>query len=170
MAGYLEGYGERDVRRRKVIKWSLIAAAVVLICGPLLYFQFRDFSEERQIKAFLSHLRAKDYTAAYALWGCTDATPCTQYPFAEFMKDWGPDSPYSAADRAELVGGKSCESGLIGWVRFPSQPDVLVWVDRQAGTLSFAPWRIKPIPEDFRHKLAAFMWNATRNCKPLIEP
>ena len=170
MAGYLEGYGERDLRRRKAIKWLLIAVAVVLICGPLLYLQFRDFAEERQIKAFLSHLRSKDYKAAYALWGCTDPNPCPQYPFEEFLKDWGPSSAYVAAAQAEIAGTKSCDTGVIGWVRFPSQPDVLVWVDRESDTLSFAPWRIKKIPDDLRHRLAGWMWNVTRNCKPLIQP
>ena len=170
MAGYLEGYGEADLRRRKAIKWLLIAVALVLVCGPVLYFQFRDFSEERQMKAFLSHLRAKDYKAAYALWGCTDAAPCSQYPFAEFLKDWGPGSGYASPEEARIAGTKSCDSGVIGWVRFPAQPDVLLWADRRSGSLSFAPWRIKKIPGDLRHRFAGWMWDATRNCKPLIEP
>lgn len=170
MPGYLEAYGAEGVRRRKAIKWLLITLAILLVAGPVLYLQFRDFPEERRMKAFLDHLRAKDYKAAYALWGCTETAPCTQYPLEEFLKDWGPSSPYAAAGDAKIAGTRSCDTGVIGWVRYPAQPDMLLWVDRQSGTLSFAPWRIKKIPDDARHRFGAWMWNLTRNCKPLIEP
>jgi hypothetical protein len=170
MGSYLEGYGEAQGRRAKTLKWLVLTAAVLLIASGFAYFQFRDYTEERKVRVFLQHLRDKDYKAAYALWGCTDANPCSQYPYEEFMKDWGPASPYSAAERAHVSGMKSCDSGIIQWVRFPAQPDVLLWVDRETETLSFAPWRIKSVPGDFRHRLAAWMWDITRNCKPLIEP
>jgi hypothetical protein len=148
----------------------LITAAAVLVAGTILYFVFRDYRVERQVTAFLDRLRAKDYQGAYALWGCTDRVPCPQYPLEEFMKDWGPQGIYAASDRAQVVGKKSCEGGVIKFVRVPDQPQVLLWVDRQTETLSFAPWKLKSIPPGFRGRLQELMWDVTRNCKPLIEP
>ena len=170
MADYLEGYGERDARRAKVVRWLLITALVVIVGGVAGYFAFRDYAQERRVKAFLDRLSAKDYRGAYALWGCTDQTPCPHYAFEEFLKDWGPQGDYAAADRAQLVGQKSCDEGLIGFVRVPNQPDVLLWIDRNSETLSFAPWTLRQIQPGFRARLQAWMWDITRNCKPLIQP
>jgi hypothetical protein len=170
MSHYLEGYGERDERRAKVIRWLLIVVVVVLVAGTSTYFAFRDYPEERRVKNFLDRLKAKDYRGAYTIWGCTDQTPCPQYPFQEFLKDWGPQGNYAAADRAELAGKKSCGEGLIGFVRVPNQPVVLLWVDRGTETLSFAPWTLRTVSPGFRGKLQEWMWEITRNCKPLIQP
>ena len=170
MADYLEGYGSRGRRREKAIRWLLISAVALLVGGTILYFVFRDYGVERKVTIFFDRLRAKDYQGAYALWGCTDKIPCPQYPFEEFMKDWGPQGAYAASDRAEVAGKKSCEGGIIEFVHVPNQPPVLLWVDRQTEALSFAPWRLKSIPPGFRGRLQELMWDVTRNCQPLIEP
>lgn len=169
MGDYLEGYGEQHSRRNKVLKWLLISVLILLVAGPILYLKFRDYPEERLASEFLRHLRAQDYKAAYALWGCTDATPCSQYPFEEFLKDWGPQGSYRDADRAHVVATKSCDTGIIRIVRFPGQPDALLWVDRQTDVLSFAPWRLRSVPPGFKHRLQEWMWDVTRNCKALIQ-
>src|SRR5688572_10915121 len=117
MSGYLDGYGVADARRGKLIKRLLLSVVTVLIAGAVLYFQFRDYSEDRQVKAFLEHLRNKDYQSAYALWGCSEATPCPQYVLEEFLKDWGPDSPFANASAAEITGKKSCEGGVIEFLQ-----------------------------------------------------
>jgi hypothetical protein len=170
MSDYLDGYGKADARRGKLIKRILISFFIVLIVGAVLYFQFRDYSEERQVKAFLEHLRNKDYQSAYALWGCSPATPCPQYVLEEFMKDWGPESPFANASAAEIAGKRSCEGGVIEFLQVPGKSEAVLFVDRKSDHLSFAPWRIKEIPDGVRHKLASWMWSITRNCKPLIEP
>jgi hypothetical protein len=167
---YLEGYGDRGRRREKTIRWLLISIVAIAVGGAILYYFFRDYTIERQITRFLDRLRAKDYKSAYALWGCTDQTPCAEYPFAEFMKDWGPGGVYGNGDRAEVAGKKSCDGGIIEIVHVPDQPAVLLWVDRRTEAVSFAPWRLKSIPRDFRGRLQEFMWDVTRNCKPLIQP
>ena len=91
MAGYLEQYGAGEERRGKIIKVLVISLIALVVIGGGLYFNFHNFREERQVKEFLSHLESRDYKAAYALFGCTDAKPCRYYPFDKFMEDWGPD-------------------------------------------------------------------------------
>jgi len=170
MGDYLEGYGERDRRREKAIRWLLISTVLLVVGGTILYFVFRDYRVERQAARFLDSLRAKDYKTAYALWGCTDQTPCPQYAWEEFMKDWGPQGVYAAIEGAQFTGTKSCETGIIEFLLVPGQEPVLLWVDRRTETLSFAPWKLKSVPPGFRGWLQEVMWEATRNCKPLIQP
>jgi hypothetical protein len=86
------------------------------------------------------------------------------------MKDWGPQGTYALAARGAVVGKKSCEGGIIEFVRVPNQPDVLLWVDRRSDLLSFAPWRLKSVAPGFRGRFQEWLWDITRNCKPLIEP
>jgi hypothetical protein len=170
MADYLEGYGERDQRRARVIRWLLVAVLILFVSGTAVYFGFRDYPQQRRVRNFVDRLKVKDYRGAYELWGCTDQTPCPQYPFEEFLKDWGPQSNYAAADRAEFAGKKSCDEGIISFIRFPDQPQVLLWVDRRTESLSFAPWTLKAVPPGFKGAFQEWMWNVTRNCKPLIQP
>src|SRR5438270_327679 len=142
MAGYLEAYGAGAERRLKIIRWSAISLLAVAIVGIILYFQFRNYSEEQKVKLFMANLEKKDYKAAYALWGCTDEHPCPQYGFNKFMEDWGPQSPHANAQQAKLAKVKSCDKGIIQFVDFPGQEEVQLWVERKDQTIGFAPWPV----------------------------
>ena len=170
MAGYLEEYAVKGARRSRMVRLWLIGVPLALLLGIFLYFQFRDYPQHRQVKAFLDHLERRDYRGAYALWGCTDAKPCRDYVFDQFLSDWGPQSQYANASQAKIAARKSCEGGVIEFVRFPSKPDVLLWVDRNDSVISYAPWELKTIPGGLENRLREWMWEATRNCKPLIGP
>jgi hypothetical protein len=170
MSSYLEDYGERQARHSRKLRWLILTPITVIVVGTLLYFQFRDYSEYRRAKQFLELVQKKDYKGAYALWGCTDQKPCTQYPFTEFMKDWGADAGFRNPEQARISGTMGCQGGVINTVHTADQKDVQLWVDRRSGEIGFAPWKLKEIPEGFRPKLAAWMWNITRNCDPLIGP
>src|SRR5260370_17191197 len=108
MAGYLEQYGAGEERRGKIIKILAISLIAVVVIGGALYFNFHNFREERQVKQFLSLLGARDYKGAYALFGCTDATPCRYYPFDKFMEDWGPNSGPPRVAEPRITPRPSC--------------------------------------------------------------
>lgn len=139
---YLEGYGVKDARREKLIKRLLASAAVLLVLGLVLYFQFRNYREEGRIRTFLELLKRQDYKGAYALWGCTDATPCRHYGFDKFMEDWGPKSPQADIERARLGKLKSCDTGIIQVLQFPDNHEVQLWVERRDQFIGFAPWPV----------------------------
>jgi hypothetical protein len=164
MSEYLEGYGDGDQRREKAIRWIVIAAVVLVVGGTALYFYFRDYSQDRLAATFIERLKANDFKGAYALWGCTETTPCSQYSFEEFMKDWG------TAQQAEIAGKKSCDGGVIEIVRMPGREDALIWADRSNNQLSFAPWKLTSIPPGMKGRIQELMWSVTRNCKPIISP
>jgi hypothetical protein len=139
---YLEGYGVKDARREKIVKWMLGGLIALLVLGLAGYFQFRNFSEERQIQKFVDLLKRQDYKGAYALWGCTDASPCPNYTFDKFMEDWGPKSPQANIAEAKLSTTKSCDAGIIQFVDFPDNHQVQLWVERRDQFIGFAPWPV----------------------------
>jgi hypothetical protein len=141
MPGYLEGYGEGEERRGKIIRWTALGLLLAAVLAGVLYFILRDRTEKKQLEAFLADLKRKDYKSAYALWGCTDHTPCPQYAFNKFMEDWGPASPHANVESAKVTNTKSCSGGIIQFIQFPND-EVQLWVERRNKTIGFAPWPV----------------------------
>lgn len=169
--GYLDVYGAGEDRRGRLLKRLILALVAVVVIGTVAYFNFRDYPEERQVARFLELLRAGDYKSAYALWGCTDAKPCRDYRFERFMEDWGPQSEYKRIGDARVVRSNSCDTGIIQTLEVPGAPETVgLFVERSSDTLSFAPWQLKPLPNDARSRFKGWMWNITRNCNMLIGP
>lgn len=140
--GYLEGYGVREARREKILKWTAAIAVMAAIAGGVLYWKFRNYAEEQRVQVFVTHLRNRDYKSAYGLWGCTDATPCPQYAMDKFMEDWGPQSSQASIAQATITVTKSCDTGIIQFLQFPDKHEVQLWVERKDRTIGFAPWPI----------------------------
>jgi hypothetical protein len=112
-----------------------------LIVGLILFGVFRNHSQERSAKTFLGLLNAQNYPAAYAMWGCTDSRPCPAYPFTKFQEDWGPKSPHANESASHIGLSQSCGSGVVIRLDYPAPEEpVSLWVERDSGTLSFAPW------------------------------
>jgi|SRR5690348_6371856 len=142
MAGYLENYGAGDERREKITKTVVIAAVAVLVAIGLAYVFLHNYPEERQAKRFFELLRAQDYKAAYALWGCTDQKPCRDYPMPEFLKDWGPGVAQVGA--VDVLDAESCGSGVIVEVDAGKAGDKKLWVERDTHILGFPPFERCP--------------------------
>ena len=142
MAGYLEQYGageEQRERRAKIVKIVAIALAAVVLISGALFFNFHNYREERQVKQFLSRLDARDYKAAYALFGCTDASPCRYYPFDKFMEDWGPNSGHFGFAGARITRSRSCGSGVLLTVDYGQNRQEKLWVERRDMSIGFPP-------------------------------
>ena len=141
MSSFLDDYGVRDARREIILKRIVIVVVVIACAAGLLYWEFRDYREERQIKAFFDLLQKQDYQAAYAMWGCTAEEPCRQYSFEKFMEDWGPRNTRGAVSSARLGSTHSCASGVIQTLSIGDE-EILLWVNRSDHILSFAPWPV----------------------------
>jgi len=140
MAGYLANYGAGDERREKLIRRLIIAAAVVVVAGGILYYFLKDFRQERQTRMFFALLEKHDYQAAYQLWGCTESKPCRDYPFKDFMDDWGPKSARGDVGAYHIKKSRSCGSGVIVTVDFGKNQQEKLWVERDDLTIGFSPW------------------------------
>ncbi len=140
MAGYLLNYGAGEEQREKIIRRLLIIAVVVLVAGGILYFFLKNFRQEQQARRFFDLLEKHDYKPAYAMWGCTDAKPCRDYPLQNFMDDWGPKSPHADAGSYHIKKSRSCGSGVILTVDFGKNQEDKLWVERGDLTIGFSPW------------------------------
>ncbi len=149
MSSYLEAYGsleERKAKRGTQVKRGILLLIVLLVLGGLGYTLFRNYREEAQVKAFLEQLRKPDYQAAYRMWGCTDATPCRDYPVQKFMDDFGPKGGHADASSAHIGLSQSCGTGVILRVDYNDAAPVPLWVERSTHVVSFAPWPECPGP------------------------
>jgi hypothetical protein len=138
MAGYLDAYGAGDERREKTIKTVVLTLVLAVIAGGILFYVFHNYRQERQAKRFFEFLGAGQYREAYALWGCTEAKPCRDYPLAEFMRDWGPQNR-GAVRGWSITRSRSCGSGVILTVQGGNNQEKL-WVQRDDLTIGFSPW------------------------------
>jgi hypothetical protein len=144
MASYLEAYGAAEQHRARimgVVKISSIILGCALVIGLILYGVFKNHGEEQRAKTFLGLLAAHNYAAAYAMWGCTEAHPCPAYPFAKFQEDWGPKSEHAGETVARIGLSQSCGSGVLIRLDYKAAEEpVSLWVERDSGVISFAPW------------------------------
>jgi hypothetical protein len=144
MSSYLEAYGAAEQHRARIlgiIKISSIILVSVLVAGLILYAIFKNHAEEQRAKSFLGLLDAHNYSAAYAMWGCTESHPCPDYPFAKFQEDWGPKSEHANESVAHIGLSQSCGTGVLIRLDYKAAEEpVSLWVEKDSGTISFAPW------------------------------
>ena len=141
MAGYLDHYGAGDERREKVIRTVALSLITVVVVGGALFLFFKTFRQEGQVKRFFELVSRHDYQQAYALWGCTDTKPCRDYPFTEFMKDWGPQSPRADVAPYHVLKSRACGSGVIVTADFgKNREQEKFWVQREDLVIGFSPW------------------------------
>lgn len=166
---YLEGYGVREARTEKYLKYGVLLALVVIIAAVASYFLLRDRSQKASVRDFVDRLQVHDYKAAYALWGCTDAKPCPEYPMNKFLEDWGPASPQANIAGADSRTLRHCDAGILQAIRFPDGHETQLWVQRRNDLIGFAPWQVDTQAEaaDKRIALRNFMRNMTGDCTDL---
>jgi hypothetical protein len=141
--GYLDVYGaaeEKHARKIRLVKTSAIVLVAVLTVGTLLYAVFKNYSEERRVKSFLSLLQNHQYPEAYQLWGCSDTQPCPNYKYDKFLEDWGPKSAHSDQSSAKIVISQSCGTGVLLRVDYKGAEPMPLWVERDSKVVSYAPW------------------------------
>lgn len=144
MSGYLENYGHGQERRGKIIKWTVLGTITVLVLGTVSYFGFRNYPKRQALNNFIEFLQKKDYRSAYALWGCTEQTPCRDYSYERFMRDWGPDSPASRPESAKITNKATCgpffkPTGILRVYHFDPDYSASLWVNSDDGTIGFSP-------------------------------
>lgn len=139
MSGYLDEYGAGEARRAQIIKRIAGGLALLAIIAGVLYFLLRDYQEKRQVTRFFNLLAEQQYREAYALWGCTEASPCVAYPFENFMEDWGPDGLYPAPSEEDITDTLSCSDGIIQTLSGGAGDEVWLWVGRADKVIGYAP-------------------------------
>ena len=152
--GFLSNYGMVDARREKRHLRIVLTIVGSTLLGTFLYFYFRTFNDEREVKRFLETLSRHDYKSAYAQFGCTEAAPCRAYDFEKFLGDWGEKSPYADVSRVKITLAEPCGNTAWVTVKHPGQKELGLSVDPVTRTLTFTPearcpgvWRLREFPE-----------------------
>ena len=157
---YLSNYGVKDARREKRffrIAGSIAGAALL---GTILWYYLRTYNEEQIAKQFFANLQARNYKAAYAQFGCTDASPCRDYSFDRFLEDWGEKSPYANTSTVDFSLVEPCGNTVWFTIKQPGTRPVGIAVDPESKLVTFTPsascpgvWRVR----DFPGKLMAYI-------------
>jgi hypothetical protein len=156
MSGYLDQYGQSDARREKRWKRVVLAVAAVALLGGSAYFFARTWAEERAVHQFLAHLKAKDFAAAHAQFGCTPQKPCRDYDFAKFLEDWGDKGQYYSVS-LDIEFAEPCGNQVWVTIKAKDKPELALAVDPATKEISFTPdprcpgkWRVREFPSRFR--------------------
>jgi hypothetical protein len=136
MAGYLDAYGAGDERRARIIKLITLSVAGLAILFGLLYFFFRNFSQEQQAKRFFELLQAHNYQAAFDLWNPTEENK-HDYPMKAFLEDWGPQA--MTVRDFSILDAESCGNNVIVDADLGAAGDRRLWIKRATNELSFGP-------------------------------
>ena len=146
---YLDEYGVADARREKILKVLAVSLVVSVVGGGCLFFWFKNYFEERQVREFLSRLQSQDYAAAYELWGCSVEVPCRHYSYQDFLEDWGPASAIGKVERFRLGRSTELDNGVIVEIEVNGRLEPELWVGKDNQTVGFSPYR-------FRRSLSVF--------------
>ena len=138
MAGFMEGYGEKEARRGRWILRIVIAVVTTAILGTAGYFYFRTWNEERVFARFKETVAKQDYAAGYGMW-CTAQRPCPYYALDKFKDDWGPPSPYANLDEVKVDHIDYCGDGVVFALSHARAEPIALWVERSSGIMSFYP-------------------------------
>lgn len=114
----------------------VLRTLIVLIVTGALYFQFRNYGEETEVKRFFSALSQSDYRAAYQVW-----KPASSYTFANFMEDWGPGGPWGRIQTFRIEKTRRKGESVVVTVRVNDRAETAdIWVSRKDRSLSFPPF------------------------------
>lgn len=124
---------------KKKLSLPLIMAMAAVLTVLVVYF-FGNFRQERVVKRFIAELQRGNYQQAYQIWG-----PTNEYPFPNFMTDWGgPSSYYGRIQGYKILASKTRGNGVIVAVEFDHlKYPVYFWVDLKNNTLSYSPFALK---------------------------
>jgi hypothetical protein len=123
-----------DPKAERLKKRLLIGIPLALALVGYLYYEFKNFPEERAVSRFLATLEAGDYQQAYQLW-----QPSKYYTFENFQQDWGPEGEQGPIGDFDITDSYARGSGVLVDIRLNGQKEFSLWVERSNKSLSFPP-------------------------------
>lgn len=102
--------------RRRNIKIGLIVVAVLVLA--VLGWMYRNWPAEHVVSQFFATLEKQDYETAYGIY-FHDPTwkqhqqKYSQYPYADFYRDWGPGGEWGLVKSHRIYGSASTSRGVV---------------------------------------------------------
>ncbi len=137
-----------DQKRARRNKWIIAGIVVAILLTVFLYFQFRNWPEERVVNRFFDALQARNFETAYGIWMADpnwkqhpNAHP--RYTFGQFYLDWGPGGEYGLVRSHKIDGTANPKngSGVVVVVIVNERTEkARLWVEKSDKTMSFSPF------------------------------
>lgn len=137
MGSYLQHYGAGEEHRNRTIRNIILSVIGALIAIWILCLVFHNYSEKQTVKRFLALVNSRNYPQAYADWGCTATSPCTNYDYKRFLQDWGPEKKIGSPWKIVSVDG--CKTFVTVNVQASGTELQSLGVERGSKTLMYAP-------------------------------
>ena len=118
-------------RRKKIL---LITIPLAAILSGFLYYEFKNFPEERAVSRFLSALEKQDYQQAYQIW-----QPSKYYSFGSFSQDWGSQGLEGPVRDYKITNSHERGSGVLVEIKLNGAKEISLWVEKSDKSLSFPP-------------------------------
>ncbi len=137
-----QSYDPAKAKRNRLI---IAGVAFGILLAVYLYFQFRNWPEERVVNKFFQALEVRDYEKAYSIWmndpnwkQHPNAHP--RYKYGDFYLDWGPGGEYGLIKSHKIDGTKRTGSGVVVVVTVNERTQkARFWVERSDKTMSYPP-------------------------------
>ena len=133
----MQHYGVGEEHRGRIIRTIILSVVGVLIALWILYLVLHNYSEKQTVKRFLAQVNSQDYAHAYTNWGCTTASPCSNYDYKRFLQDWGPSKTISPPWKVVSVDG--CKAFVTVNVQANGSELQSLGVERGTKSIMFAP-------------------------------
>jgi hypothetical protein len=135
---------KRDQRKKLII--AGVALAILLV--GYIFYQFRNWPEERVVNRFFNALEARDYEKAYGIWMADPnwkqhpaAHP--RYKFGDFYLDWGPGGEYGLINSYHIDGTANPKggSGVVVVVTINGRAEkARLWVEKSDKSMTYSPF------------------------------
>ena len=146
-----------DAARARRKRLRIIAAICVVIVIGLVWWSLRFWPQEHLVNQFFDALQQQNFEKAYGIWmhdpdWKQHADRYSKYPYADFMKDWGPGGEWGII-KSHHIDGAAVPHGYSG-SPFATASGVVVvvtvnerisdkahiWVQNDDKTLGFSPY------------------------------
>ena len=146
-----------NARRARIIRHSILAFLGVLVLAAILCFVFWDWPEQHRLNQFFALVEKQDLPKAYAAW--TNDKHWRDHPerysgysYADFEKDWGPNSDYGRIQSHRIEITKTVGSGpgrgvVMGVAINGGKTPLFLRVDHKTHEIGFSPVELYVGPE-----------------------
>ena len=112
-----------------------IGIPIALALLGYLYYEFKNYAEERAVSEFMQALTKQDYQEAYRLW-----QPSHYYTFKNFSEDWGPEGVEGVIREYDITKSRARGTGVLVTVTVNGGKQINLWVESSTKSLSFSPF------------------------------
>lgn len=139
-------YDERGEKRRTRLVWVAVAVLIALLSTA---YWLRNWTYERTIDKFFTHLEQQDFEGAYGIYQAdTDWKSHPEryknYPFGQFYLDWGPSGDWGPIKSHQEMCSARVGTGVIVATTLNGRPEpVYMWVETKDHTLTEAPSHLR---------------------------